>query len=166
SLGTLRASIAHDLAFARFLRGEYAEAAALHERRLAEAANDDQVCASAYGLVLALHRLGDEAGVRRVLARIPPDMDVVERRDEHRVLRSLSGQPAPEGPTAEPGSESAATIGYGLAQERLFAGDRDGAVRRLREVVEGTPWAAFGHVAAEADLADPSRLDGNGARGR
>ncbi|MFC1563624.1 tetratricopeptide repeat protein [candidate division KSB1 bacterium] len=45
------------------------------------------------------------------------------------------------------------TVGYGMAVWRLVNGDREGAVRIFRKIVEGESWHANGFMAAEAELA-------------
>ena len=49
----------------------------------------------------------------------------------------------------------AATIGYGVANWHLYNGRRAEALKLLGEIVEqnATQWAAFGYIAAEAELA-------------
>lgn len=163
-IGTLHSNIDYHLALAHYLRSEWADAERIHVRRLATASNDDRVCSSTYWLYLARTRRGDVAGAARALERITPEMDLLENFDYHRLLLVFRGERSPDSLTPEPGSVASATIGYGLAQARLIAGDRDGGIAALREVVSQPQWAAFGFIAAEADLHDLSRLDGLGAR--
>jgi hypothetical protein len=44
------------------------------------------------------------------------------------------------------------TTGYGVANWRFYNGRREPAVELLRAIVSGEQWAAFGYIAAEADL--------------
>jgi hypothetical protein len=44
------------------------------------------------------------------------------------------------------------TLGYGLGNWHLYNGRREEAVRTFREVLAGGNWAAFGYIAAEAEL--------------
>ncbi|MCP4724945.1 MAG: tetratricopeptide repeat protein [bacterium] len=45
------------------------------------------------------------------------------------------------------------TVGYGMGIWRLVNGDREGAFRIFRKIVEGESWHANGFMAAEAELA-------------
>lgn len=49
-----------------------------------------------------------------------------------------------------------ATLLHGLARWRAESGHADGTRLLLECIVRGTPPAAFGHIAAEADLRWPS----------
>jgi hypothetical protein len=46
-----------------------------------------------------------------------------------------------------------ATIGNGVATWLWVAGEKERARALWRRVVDSTPWPAFGHVAAEVELA-------------
>ena len=48
--------------------------------------------------------------------------------------------------------EQWATLAYGVAVWKPIEGDREAAIRLLRDVVAEPSWARLGHVAAEADL--------------
>ena len=60
--------------------------------------------------------------------------------------------PAVEAALAADGVDRA-TVGYGLAAWSLVEGREEEAWRRFAEVVNGDAWAAFGCLAAEAELA-------------
>ena len=47
---------------------------------------------------------------------------------------------------------SLATQGYGVANWYLYNGDTARAKEILKQVLDGTSWAAFGYIAAEADM--------------
>ena len=67
-------------------------------------------------------------------------------------------QPDQLSPTASDGQPidiDAATLGYGTGAWRLLNGDESKATDEFRRVVENTNWAAFGHIAAEVELATP-----------
>ncbi len=157
-IGTLHSNIDYHLALAHFLRGEWRDAERIHVRRLAGAENDDRICSSSYWLYLIRHRLGDADGAARVLERISPGMELLENFDYHRLLLLYRGTLPATAFDPEPGSVASATVAYGLAQHRLIAGDREGGLAALRGVLDEPEWAAFGFIAAEADLADPTRL--------
>jgi hypothetical protein len=48
---------------------------------------------------------------------------------------------------------SIATQGYGVGNWYLVNGDVDAAREVFERILEGTSWAAFGFIAAEADMA-------------
>ena len=51
------------------------------------------------------------------------------------------------------------TYGYAVGNWHLYNGRRDEARAAFERVVAGPQWPAFGHVAAEADLAAASAKD-------
>ena len=46
-----------------------------------------------------------------------------------------------------------ATQGYGVGNWYLYNGDEDRALEIFERIIEGTSWAAFGYIAAEAEVA-------------
>jgi len=46
-----------------------------------------------------------------------------------------------------------AALGYGKAMKFFFEEQKDQYLSELEQIVQDTNWAAFGHIAAEADLA-------------
>ena len=99
----------------------------------------------------------DEA--RALLEPVRPEMDILENHAYHALLLLYGGVLTEsdvlgdaELPGSLPGLEFA-TRGYGVAGWRRARGDASGADALLLRIVNETAWPAFGHVAAEADLA-------------
>ena len=85
-------------------------------------------------------------------------MDIIENHSYHRLLLVFKGELSEDALHPEAGASTditidQATIGYGLGARDLLNGDAVSAERRFREVIASTNWAAFGHIAAEAELA-------------
>ncbi len=114
--------------------------------------NDDMRCAMAYWL--ALWNLDDERSLKLVLEPISADMDVIENHDYHRLLLLFKGE-LTEADLLEDLDEGVATptILYGVSQHRKLNGDDTGCRELLERIIEDGNWAAFGSIAAEADLA-------------
>jgi hypothetical protein len=83
-------------------------------------------------------------------------MDVFENGSYHKLLLMYKGETTADGLLAsvKAGGLAAATIGYGGANWHLYNGRRADAARLFQEIVEknAAQWAAFGYIAAEADL--------------
>ena len=108
-----------------------------------------------------LRMCGSEDAAREVLAPIAPDLDVIENGEYHRLLLVFRGDYDAElllGQAEAGGGQQLATIGYGIAAWRLLRGEREAAARLLAQLVAETPWPAFGHLAAEAQLARDGEL--------
>jgi tetratricopeptide (TPR) repeat protein len=153
--GTLRSNLWYHLALARYLRGDAAGAAAAWERARDAADNPDNLVAASYWLYLARAEAGDAAGAAAALAPIRAGLDVIENHDYHRLLLLFRGEVEAYDLVLEATAEGGialATVGYGVAAWQLLRGEREAAAGMLGRVVAGTPWPAFGHLAAEARL--------------
>lgn len=156
---TLHSNIWYHLGLARYLQGDFAGALSAYESGLALPGHVDNDVATRYWLVLALRRLGREAAVAAALAAVDPRADVIESGDYLRLLRlHRDGDPAAaDALLAEAAAASSdlsfPTVGYGVGAWHLLRGDRARAEEVFRQVVARGPSAAFGFLAAEAELA-------------
>lgn len=152
---TLNSNILYHLGVAHYLAGDFAKAADAYRQCLAFSKNADMLSATTHWQYMTLRRLDRAAEAAALLAPITPSMDIIENGSYHKLLMMYKGAAAPESLLgASPGLD-AVTIGYGVANWRLYNGRRDDAAALLREIVEkhAGQWAAFGYIAAEADLA-------------
>lgn len=156
-------NIWYHLALVQYLRGDL-PAAERSWARCVELSriNDDMLVASIYWHYLTLRRLGREVEARAALESVHEEMEILENGTYHLLLMEFKedGRPRPRH-QKNPAQVDAATWGYGDAVAELLDGGQH-AVRRLRHVVTDTPWPAFGHVAAEAELARMRREAGAG----
>jgi tetratricopeptide (TPR) repeat protein len=159
--GTLRSNVWYHLGLARHLLGDDDGAAAAFTAARDAVDNPDNLVAASYWLYLAYRAAGDERAAREMLAPITPELDVFENREYHRLLLVFRGDYDAElllGQAAAGGGQQLATVGYGIAAWRLLGGERQAAARLLGQLVVETPWPAFGHLAAEAQLARDDEL--------
>lgn len=144
----------YHLGLAHYLTGQFERAAAAYERCRAVADKDDSVIAVSDWLYMTYRRMGKDAESRAVLERIRPDMKVEENKSYFDRLLLYKGlKKEGEILTANLTDLELATVGYGIANWRLYNGDRAGAEELLRKIVAGKYWPAFGFIAAEAELA-------------
>ena len=98
-----------------------------------------------------------EAEARRVLDPITIEMEIIENQAYHRLLLMYRGEVGVEELLEEDAHVAGAiafpTTAYGVANWFLYNGDTERADALLREIVDSPSWAAFGYIAAEADLA-------------
>lgn len=158
---TSHTNIYYHLGLAHYLRGEFDAARAAYEQCMAFSKNDDMRVATAYWLVLTQQRLGMNDASTHTLAHFHRSLDIIENHDYLDLLmlfkhglteafdeqRSDRDSPLPEG-------VNNATRGYGLGMWWLLnQNDGERMARNLfRRVVNSTPPAAFGHIAAEVEL--------------
>ena len=157
---TLHFNVWYHLALTRYLRREFAAALPAYYECLAVSRNPDALVATSHWLYMTLRRLGRDEEAAAVLAPITEEMDVIENGAYHRLLLVYKGVLTPERLLDVPENSNAAlhdaTAGYGIGNWHLYNGRREQALDWFRRIYAGPQWAAFGYIAAEADLA---RLD-------
>ena len=152
---TLKTNVLYHLALARYLQGDFKGAAEGWNDCLAISPNDDMRVAAAYWLVNSLRRDGRGEEAARAIAFVRPRMDVLENDSYHRLLLHFRGELDTRGVRGDvvEGTVDSPTVGYGLTQELLHRGDEEAARAALVRGTRSEVWAAFGFIAAEADLA-------------
>lgn len=156
-IGTLQSNIAYHLALAYYLKGEFDKAVPVLERELAAAKNDDRKVSTGHWLYMSLRRQGKDAEAEKMLAQFRKDMDVIENQTYHRLMLLYKGElPVDSVLTVGPSSEMSvtdATAAYGIGNWHLYNGRPAEAEAVFRRIMGGGQWAAFGYIAAEAELA-------------
>lgn len=152
--GTLKSCIGYHLALGYYLRGEFDRAVDAYRATLPFCVDDDMRVATWDWLYMSLQRAGRAAEAADLLASIPSSLHVVEGSYDLRV-RLYRGEVSPEAVLDATGVAplALATRGYGVANWYLYSGRTDEAVALLRRIVATGAKHAFGHVAAEIDLA-------------
>jgi tetratricopeptide (TPR) repeat protein len=152
---TLQSNIWYHLGLAQYLRGDFQAAlASYREGMKVSRVNDDMMVATSDWLYMTLRRLKRDAEAREVLDPIKEQMDVIENGAYHARLLMYKGLRTPESVlnlnTAD--DIQIATQGYGVGNWYLVNGDKAKAKEIYDRIVAGKAWAAFGFIAAEADL--------------
>lgn len=157
---TLHFNIWYHLGLAYYVTGDYSKAHDAYVECMQVSNNDDSITATSDWMWMTLMRLNRKADAAKVLERITPKMDILENGSYHRRLLMYKGLEKPEALLAPPvGADDAAaaltiaTQGYGVGNHYYVTGDRAKATQIFERVVAGPQWAAFGYIAAEADLA-------------
>ncbi len=151
---TTKGNILYHLGLTRYLKGRFCDAAGDFTRCLELSRNDDTCVAASYWLYLSARRCGDERLASEALSRATTDMDLLENHAYLMLLLSFKGIEMEDLPESllDAGVDDA-TLGYGKAMKFFFEGQQDQYLSELEQIVQDTNWAAFGHIAAEADLA-------------
>lgn len=149
---TLHTNIWYHLALAHYCRGEFTEAQRCWAECLAAARNPDMECAARYWLFHAATRAGDAEAAAAALAPVRADWNVIENHVYHRLLLLYRGDLEESALESDGDPIKDATLGYGLARWAVLEHRTDEAGRRLRALADSGS-AAFGCIAAEADLA-------------
>ncbi len=104
-----------------------------------------------------------------MLEPIHAGMDIIENRAYHDLLLLYRGEKTADGLLAaarEEGDFAFATTGYGVGGWHLIGGRQAAALAIFDEIVAGEAWAAFGFLAAEAELARVLRTPESDVEGR
>lgn len=143
----------YHLGLAHYLRGDFASALAAWRECRRYSDNPDMLVATSHWLYMTLRRLGRTAEAAAVLEPITADLDVIENHDYHALLLLYRGEISPDELLAAGQPLSAATVGYGVGNWYFYNGERERGIELFRQVVATDSWAAFGFIAAEAELA-------------
>jgi tetratricopeptide (TPR) repeat protein len=152
---TLQSNIWYHLGLAYYLANDFEQAlAAYREGMKVSRVNDDMMVATSDWLYMTLRRLKRDAEARQVLEPIREQMDVLENGAYHARLLMYKGLRSPESVLNLNIADDVqiATQGYGVGNWYLVNGDAKKAREVFERVLAGKAWAAFGFIAAEADL--------------
>jgi tetratricopeptide (TPR) repeat protein len=150
---TLGSNIWYHLGLAHYLRGEFPAAKAAFIRCMDFSTTDDMKVATADWLYMTLRRLGEEEVAASLLAYMDTDLTILENHSYHRRLQFYRGQ-LPADTLLKPGNTlDMATQGYGVGNWYLYNGEAERAREVFEGIVEIGNWPAFGHIAAEAEIA-------------
>jgi tetratricopeptide (TPR) repeat protein len=152
-VSTLHSNIWYHLGLAYYLSGDYERAEQAYAERAASAANSDMMVSTAHWRYMTLRRLGRDKEALEVLEPISADMEIIENQAYHRLCLFYKGELDEEDLLREGSSPADAAIAYGIANWHLAEGDTERGTKLLEEIVAQDGWAAFGYIAAEADLA-------------
>lgn len=152
---TLQSNIWYHLGLAYYLSGDFERALEAYRACMEVATNPDMHVATADWLYMTLRRLGRDEEAAAVLEPITADMRILENHTYHRRLLMYKGELSPDSLLAGDASETLqmATQGYGVGNWYLYNGDAERAREIFERVVSLGNWPAFGHIAAEAELA-------------
>jgi tetratricopeptide (TPR) repeat protein len=155
-IGTPQSNIWYPLALAHYLRGDLASARRAAEEGMRLAANPDRLVSQSHWLYLTLRRMGREAEAAALLQPVSRELDVIENDGYRDLLLVYAGSLDADSllATVRPGAGSGdVSVAYGIAAWHLAEGRTARGERILRDILDGGQWAAFGFIAAEADLA-------------
>lgn len=153
---TLKFNIYYHLGLAHYLKGDFAKALlAYRECMKYSTGNDDSLVATSDWLYMTLRRLGQKAEADKVLEPIKEGMNVLDNAAYYHRLLMYKGLRKPEDVLGSDEQDplQIATQGYGVGNFYLVNGHTERAKAIFKRVVAGSQWAAFGFIAAEADLA-------------
>lgn len=154
-LSTLGFNLYYHLALAEYLQGDFEAARQGWESTLEVSGNPDLQVAGRYWLHLTHRQLGEEEAARAAVEEVTPDLELLENHAYHDLILHYRGMRGREEVLPEEGEGlGTVTVLYGLGARALLDGDEEEARHRFHEILSRPDqWAAFGYLAAEAEVA-------------
>ncbi len=151
--GTLHTNVYYHLGLAHFLVGDFAAARAAYETCMAASTTDDMRVATAHWLYMTLRRLGEDDAAAALLDPFDDELELYENFSYLRLLLLYKAEVAAADLLgADAADLDRATLGFGLGHWYLVRGDQTRAEEIWQGVTTTPQWAAFGYIAAEAEL--------------
>jgi tetratricopeptide (TPR) repeat protein len=152
----------YHLALAHYFMGEFKQAALNFDRSRQLAKTSDNVIDCTNWEYASWRRAGDEAAARMALAKIT---DAVKNDTPHggiylsldhfyqgKITEAAELPPVPAGPEDAEANIQFSTVGYAIGNWRLYHGDKPGALKLFRVVVQDDAWNAWGFIGSEVEL--------------
>jgi tetratricopeptide (TPR) repeat protein len=158
-LSNTQFNIWYHLGLAHYLKADFAAAAEAYKECLKWSKNDDLLTAATDWLYMALRRMGKADEAEICLKPIRKKMNIIENGAYYQRLLVYKGLKKPESLMETPTglnererSLNFAVQAYGLGNWYLYNGDAARARELFEKLVKEGGWAAFGTIAAEAEI--------------
>lgn len=155
---TLKSNVWYHKGLAHYLKGEYEEAIRTYEKAFDLDLTDDMRVATLYWYYSALKRSGQDERAGQAIEGVTADMNLIENDVYLNLIMVFKGLFDPDRmlEVTDDGLQNA-TLWYGIGNWHYMNGREDRALEFWNNILETGRWAAFGYIAAEAELA---RLEG------
>ena len=152
ALDSTNYGILYHLGIVRYIRGDFAGAAAMFQRAQPRAPDAGELAGSTDWLWMSLMRAGRKTDAEAMLAR-RPDSLVVNNAYARR-LKLYRGEIGPDAvfTPADTADVQVATLSYGLGNWYLVRGDTARAKTLFQRSVQSGGWPGFGFMVSEAEL--------------
>jgi len=152
---TLKSNVWYHKGLAHYLKGEYQRAIESYERALNELdLTDDMRVATLYWYYSALKRSGQDERAGDAIEDVTADMDLIENDVYLNLIMVFKGLFSPDRmmEVTEDDLENA-TLWYGIGNWHYMNGREERALDMWNQILDTDEWAAFGYIAAEAEIA-------------
>lgn len=153
-ISSLHGNTWYHLGLAYYLKQDWENAYRAYRNGFDAGRNDDNRVSTTHWLYMIKQRMGDAEGAATVLEPISAQMNVIENMSYHDLCLFYKGEKTAEEllGDGEDTASGAATV-YGVANWYYYTGNEQRAEELLNGLLATDSWAAFGFIAAEADLA-------------
>lgn len=153
---SLQYNIWYHLGLTRYLIGDLQGARQGYEECLGVLTNNDAVVACSYWLWIINSLLDDPEAAAAIANGISADLDIIENDAYHQLLLLFKGERTPEELLGAGGTDQLqnTTMAYGVGAWYMISGNQDRADEIFDSILaNSSQWAAFGFIAAEAEVA-------------
>ncbi|HRF37380.1 MAG TPA: tetratricopeptide repeat protein [Saprospiraceae bacterium] len=153
---TLQSNIWYHLALAHYLKGDFKKALPAWKRCVELSQNPDGLVSSTHWYYMTARRLGLQRKAEKALQKVGKDLDIIENQDYYTLIQLYQGRIG-EGDVQKmlrttDNALSNASLGYGYGNWLWYNGRQQEARQVFAQITQGSSWAAFGFIAAEAEL--------------
>jgi tetratricopeptide (TPR) repeat protein len=157
-LTTTHGNIWYHLGLAYYLKQDWQNALEAFQNGYALGGNDDNLVSTGHWIYMIHRRMGNLEAAAAALGDISRNMTIIENMSYHELCLLYRNEISIDEMMAANGDDpSNAAVAYGIANYYYYNGDKAKSDQMLRSILEGSSWASFGYIAAEADLANLSR---------
>ena len=153
-VSSLHTNIWYHLGLAYYLKGDMANALEAYQECLKASDNDDMKVAASHWLYMILRRLDRQDEAVKILESVNSEMNIIENNSYHELLLFYKGELTENDLLrSENGSigASEATL-YGLGNWYYYNDQKPKAINIFGNILNTGNWAAFGYIAAEAEI--------------
>ena len=153
-VSSLQNNIWYHLGLAYYLKNEMDKALHAFSNCLEVSTNPDMQVATRHWLYMILKRLEENEEAEKILIPITEDLDVFENMAYHQLCLLYKGQIAEEKLITQNQSVNYMNdaVAYGLGNWYYYNGNPEKAKEIYEKLLDLGSWAAFGYIAAEAEL--------------
>lgn len=157
-LTTTHGNIWYHLGLAYYLKQDWPSALEAFQSGYAIGGNDDNLVSTGHWIYMIHRRMGNPEAATAALSDINRDMTIIENMSYHELCLLYREEISIDEMMAANGDDpSNAAVAYGIANYYYYNNNKEKSDQMLRSILEGSSWASFGYIAAEADIANLSR---------
>ncbi|MBT8273433.1 MAG: tetratricopeptide repeat protein, partial [Bacteroidia bacterium] len=152
-VSSLHTNIYYHLGLAYYLKADWRNALAHFDNCLKASTNDDMRVAASHWLYMILRRMNLPDEASQILQPVNANMTIIENDGYHQLLLFYKGELSEDQLSGNDSLGSSEAVQYGIANWYFYNEDIDKAKAMFQSIIDNGNWAAFGFIAAEAELA-------------
>lgn len=154
-VSTLHFNLYYHLGVAYYLNGNFDFAVDAFENTLSVSRNNDTRVSTIDWLYMSHLRNGNRQKAYELITDFDTEIEVLESHSYLNRIKLYKGQITPEDLLNQENLNTLnlLTQGYGVAMWYYHTGNTQKAISILKDIIETNYWAAFGYIAAEAEIA-------------